>query len=189
MTDPFGKEPDLVDPDPGQPRIDPRGEQFFRDNLETFMGIAVYKLRSPHDADDAVMIAVEAMHKKIERILAHPNPIALAMTILNHTIIDYMRVSARMNARECLVREVPATTYLMDLGRYDRLDRAMEALEATAPTQAACLVLYDLIGLSYTQIAHTLGVTPGAAKTNVSRGRKQLETLMLTELPKEKGDS
>ncbi|WP_037632861.1 RNA polymerase sigma factor [Streptomyces erythrochromogenes] len=189
MNDPFGRENDVLGPEPARPVLDPRGEDFIREHWDMFMGIATYSLRNPHDAEDAVMDAMVIMHRKIERILVHPKPLALALRILNHAIIDFLRRAARLSGNERPVAELPTTSYLMELGRYDRLDRAMEDLAAIAPLQAQCLQLYDLLGLSYAQIAQALGITETAAKTNASRARKRLETLMLTELPKEKGDS
>ncbi|MGW8488270.1 RNA polymerase sigma factor [Streptomyces sp. NPDC055886] len=188
MNDPFGKERDLVGPDPEPPGIDPRGEEFFREHLDTFRRIAIYRLRNPHDADDAVMNALLTMHSKIERIIAASNPIALAMKMLNDTITDYCRTSVRIKRNEQLVAEMPAVSYLMELGRYDELDRAMEELEIVAPLQAMCVQLHHLIGLPYNQVAESAGISVAAAKTNAYRGRKQLGR-MLKELPEEKGDS
>ncbi|TXR94514.1 sigma-70 family RNA polymerase sigma factor [Streptomyces sp. col6] len=189
MTDPFGRERDLVGPDPEPPKLDPRGEAFFRDHMETFMRIAAYRVRNPHDAEDAVMDAVVTMHRRIERILAASSPIALATKILGDAIKDHHRRSVRIATREHLVPELPSTSYFVELGRYDLLDRAMEELEVIAPQQALCVQLYDLVGLSYAQVAEIAESTESAARANVSRGRKHLTELMGTELPKEKGDS
>ncbi|KPL36274.1 RNA polymerase subunit sigma [Streptomyces anulatus] len=152
------------------------------------MRIAVYRLRNQHDAEDAVMNALLTMHSKIERIFAASNPIALATKMLNDTITDYCRTSVRITRNEQLFAEMPAVSYLMELGRYDQLDRAMEELEIVAPLQAMCVQLYHLIGLSYDQIAEIAEISVAAAKTNAYRGRRQLGS-MLTELPKERGDS
>ncbi|MFH8371436.1 sigma-70 family RNA polymerase sigma factor [Streptomyces sp. NPDC018031] len=188
MNDPSGKERDLVGPDPEPPGLAPRGEDFFREHMETFMRIATYRLRNHHDAQDAVMNAMLTMHRKIDRILAAENPIGLAIRMLQDSITDYHRRSVRIADHEHLVPELPAIANLAELGRHDQLDRAMEALEVIAPLQAQCLQLHDLIELPYSQVAEILGITENAAKTNACRGRKQLTELMLTELPKEKGD-
>jgi RNA polymerase sigma-70 factor (ECF subfamily) len=194
-NDPFGKEHDLVGPDAldtQPPGLDPRGEEFFREHLETFRRFAVYRLRNPHDADDAVMEAVLTMHRKIERILAADSPIKLAMKVLQDSITDYCRRSVRIADNERLVPEMPPGSHLhhlTELGRYDRLDRAMEELEVISPLQAQCVQLRDLLELSYAEIAEIVGSTENAAKTNVCRGRKHLTELMHADLPKEKGDS
>ncbi|WP_432029861.1 RNA polymerase sigma factor [Streptomyces sp. 1222.5] len=192
MNDPFGKERDLIDPDPEPPGLDPKGEKFFREHLESFRRYAAYRLRNPHDADDAVMNAVLTMHRKIERILVANSPIRLAMKILQDSITDYCRRSVRLADHERLVPEMPASshlTHLMELGRYDQLDRAMEELEVISPLQAQCVQMRDLVGMSYAQVAEIAGITENAAKTNVCRGRKHLTELMHAEPPKEKGDS
>lgn len=191
MNDPFGKEHDLVGPDREPFQIDPQGEIFFRDHMAIFMRIAMYRLRNLHDAEDAVMNAVLNMHCKIERIRAADNPSGLAIKMLRDSITDYSRRSLRRADREHLVPETPASSALMDLvelGRYDQLDRAMEALEVLSPLQAQCVQMHDLVGLPYAQVAEIVGITVSAAKTNAHRGRKQLMVL-LTDLAKEKGDS
>ncbi|MFH8439359.1 RNA polymerase sigma factor [Streptomyces sp. NPDC018007] len=152
------------------------------------MRIAVYRLRNQHDAEDAVMNAMLTMHSKIDRILGASNPIALATKILNDTITDYCRSSVRIARNEQPVAEMPTVSYLMDLGRHDPLDRAMEELEVVAPLQARCVQLHHLIGLSYDQVAKIADISVTAAKTNAHRGRRHLGR-MLEELPKEKGDS
>ncbi|MFD6275042.1 sigma-70 family RNA polymerase sigma factor [Streptomyces sp. NPDC060209] len=189
MNDPFGREHDVVGPDPGQQGLDPRGEEFFREYLDMFQRIANYRLRDRYDAEDALMEAMVTMHRRIERILTASNPIALALKMLNDAITDYYRRSMRIARNERLVAELPVVSYLEELGRYDQLDRAMEALEVTAPRQAQCVQMYDLMGLSYAQTAKILGISESAAKTAACRGRQQLTELMHTELPKEKGDS
>ncbi|MFB7600807.1 RNA polymerase sigma factor [Streptomyces sp. NPDC056160] len=188
MNDPFGKEHDLVGPDPEPSGIDPQGERFFREHMDLFMRIATYRLRNPHDAEDAVMNAVLNMHQKIERIRAAANPTGLAIKMLQDSITDYSRRSVRRSDCEHLVPQMPMSSYLMELGRYDRLDRAMEALETLSPLQAQCVQLHALGELPYAQVAEIVGITESTAKTNAFRGRKQLEQ-MLTELPEEKGDS
>ncbi|QNT98374.1 sigma-70 family RNA polymerase sigma factor (plasmid) [Streptomyces griseofuscus] len=188
MTDPFGKEHDLVGPDPEPIGIDPQGELFFQDHMDTFMRIALYRLRNLHDAEDAVMDAVLIMHRKIERIRAADNPTSLAIKILKNCITDYSRRSVRIADHEHLVPEMPTSSTLMELGRYDQLDRAMEALEVLSPLQAQCVQLHDLCELPYTEVAEIVDITVNAAKTNAHRGRKQLMVL-LTELAKEKGAS
>ncbi|MFD4543601.1 RNA polymerase sigma factor [Streptomyces bauhiniae] len=188
MTDPFGKEPDLVDPDPEPIEIDAHSDRFFREHLDTFMRLAVYRLRNRHDAEDAVMNAVVIMHRKIERIRAASNPKALAIKMLQDSITDYCRRSVRRAGHEHLVPDVPTSATLMELGRHDQLDRAMETLEVLAPLQAQCVQLHVVCELPYAQVATIVGITETAAKTNAHRGRKQLMEL-LKELAKEKGDS
>jgi len=189
MNDPSGKEPDLVGPDPEPFGIDPQGELFFREHMDTFMRIAMYRLRNLHDAEDAVMNAVLIMHRKIERIRVAAKPTALAIKMLQDSITDYSRRNVRRADYEHLVPEMPTSSYLMELGRYDQLDRAMEALEILSPVQAQCVQLHIVAGMPYAQVAEIVGITESAAKTNAFRGRKQLSDLMLTELAKEKGDS
>ncbi|MFG2717906.1 RNA polymerase sigma factor [Streptomyces sp. NPDC048416] len=190
MNDAPGQEYHLIEPDPERPALPPDFDSFFRRHKDEFLRIAQYRLRNLHDADDALMEAALVMHRKAERILAHPNPIALAHRILNNAIVDFYRRRVRISSRERSVAEPPDSAYLTELRGSDRLDRAVEYLRTIAPLQAQCLELHHLAELTYKEIARRLEITENAAKTNACKGKKKLETLMRTDLPDvEKGDS
>ncbi|MEV8529273.1 sigma-70 family RNA polymerase sigma factor [Streptomyces sp. NPDC052000] len=190
MNDASGQEHHLIEPDPERPALPADFDSFFRRHKDEFLRIAQYRLRNLHDADDALMEAALVMHRKAERILAHPNPIALAYKILNNAIIDFYRNRVRISAREHSVAEPPDSSYLTELRGSDQLDRAMEELRKIAPLQAQCLELHHLAELTYKEIALRLEISESAAKTNACKGKKKLEHLMLMDLPDmEKGDS
>src|SRR6267154_2768496 len=52
----------------------------------------------------------------------------------------------------------------------------LQALEALAPEYRAAVVLCDIEGLSYEEIAATLGVKLGTVRSRIHRGRAQLRT-------------
>lgn len=195
MTDTFGRGSELVNPEP-EPESQPQRvklptdfDAFFRGHKDTFFRIAVNRLHDPRDADEALSDAALVMYRKWERILAHPNPIALAHRILDNKITDFYRRTARTAGRERCLTERPDSSYLMDLRSSDRLDRALDELRRLAPTQAQCWEMHKLNGLTYAEIGTHLGITEGAAKTNGSKGHKRMKYL-LSELPDlEKGDS
>jgi RNA polymerase sigma-70 factor (ECF subfamily) len=53
-----------------------------------------------------------------------------------------------------------------------------QALEALAPEYRAAVVLCDIEGLSYEEIATTLGVKLGTVRSRIHRGRAQLRTAL-----------
>ncbi|MGW1659176.1 RNA polymerase sigma factor [Streptomyces atratus] len=195
MTDTSGRGYDLANPEPEPERqpepvkLPPDFDVFFRQNKDTFFRIAVNRLHDPRDADEALSDAAMVMYKKWERILAHPNPIALAHRILDNKLTDFYRRTARTAGREQCLAERPDSSYLMDLRSDDRLDRALEELRRLAPLQAQCWEMRKLHGMPHAVIGAHLGITEGAAKTNSSKGHKKMKCL-ITELPDvEKGDS
>ncbi|MEV8311833.1 sigma-70 family RNA polymerase sigma factor [Streptomyces flavidovirens] len=169
---------------------------FFAKHKEEFLRIAVRRLRNLHDADEALMDAGIQMCRKWPRIEAHPNPLALAHTILRTAITDFYRKRARHTSREVSIPGTSYTAYadtptvddILTLRGYDRLDRALDRLRARAPQQAECVRLRYLEDQTLDEIADQLSITKEAAKANIQKGRKNLQALM--DLPEPgKGDS
>jgi RNA polymerase sigma factor (sigma-70 family) len=64
-----------------------------------------------------------------------------------------------------------------------------QALEALAPEYRAAVVLCDIEGLSYEEIATTLGVKLGTVRSRIHRGRAQLRTALGHRRPRHPGSS
>jgi RNA polymerase sigma factor (sigma-70 family) len=62
-----------------------------------------------------------------------------------------------------------------------------QALEALAPEYRAAVVLCDIEGLSYEEIAATLGVKLGTVRSRIHRGRAQLRTALDHRRPRHPG--
>jgi RNA polymerase sigma factor (sigma-70 family) len=62
-----------------------------------------------------------------------------------------------------------------------------QALEALAPEYRAAVVLCDIEGLSYEEIATTLGVKLGTVRSRIHRGRAQLRTALGHRRPRHPG--
>jgi RNA polymerase sigma factor (sigma-70 family) len=62
-----------------------------------------------------------------------------------------------------------------------------QALEALAPEYRAAVVLCDIEGLSYEEIAATLGVKLGTVRSRIHRGRAQLRTALGHRRPRHPG--
>jgi RNA polymerase sigma factor (sigma-70 family) len=63
------------------------------------------------------------------------------------------------------------------------------ALEALAPEYRAAVVLCDIEGLSYEEIAVTLGVKLGTVRSRIHRGRAQLRAALDHRRPRRPGDT
>ena len=64
-----------------------------------------------------------------------------------------------------------------------------DALEALAPEYRAAVVLCDIEGLSYEEIAVTLGVKLGTVRSRIHRGRAQLRAALDHRRPRRPGDA
>ncbi|MFB9375562.1 RNA polymerase sigma factor SigE [Kineococcus gynurae] len=63
-------------------------------------------------------------------------------------------------------------------------DDVQSALDALAPDFRAVVVLCDIEGLSYEEIAATLGVKLGTVRSRIHRGRAQLRTALAHRAPR-----
>jgi RNA polymerase sigma-70 factor (ECF subfamily) len=61
------------------------------------------------------------------------------------------------------------------------------ALDALAPEYRAAVVLCDIEGLSYEEIAATLGVKLGTVRSRIHRGRAQLRSALVHRAPRTTG--
>src|ERR687896_922125 len=59
------------------------------------------------------------------------------------------------------------------------------ALDALAPEYRAAVVLCDIEGLSYEEIAATLGVKLGTVRSRIHRGRAQLRSALMHRAPRD----
>jgi RNA polymerase sigma factor (sigma-70 family) len=64
-----------------------------------------------------------------------------------------------------------------------------DALEALAPEYRAAVVLCDIEGLSYEEIAATLGVKLGTVRSRIHRGRAQLRAALDHRRPRRAGEA
>ncbi|GGZ20093.1 RNA polymerase sigma factor [Streptomyces nitrosporeus] len=178
---------------PERPRKQRSFTEFVADHHGEYMRSAMSRLRNLHDADEAVQIACVKLHAKWPVIEAHANPPALAMEIVNKSIIDYYRRRARLADREIptgsSLPRTPSADDLLELRGYDRLDAARAFLEGRAPKQAECVRLRYLEEKSIAEIAEYLKIAPNAVKTNIHLGLKTLQALMDLPVPGKGGDS
>jgi RNA polymerase sigma-70 factor (ECF subfamily) len=63
---------------------------------------------------------------------------------------------------------------------HDQGRRVMEGLSRVPPVFREAVVLRDLEGLSYEEIAEVLGVRVGTVRSRIARGREQLRILLET---------
>lgn len=167
------------------PGHDASFDRFFRHHKDLLLRYLVARTRTVFDADEVLMNAAIRMYRKWPYIEASPNPLGLARKIVHDQLLDHFRRQARTAGREILADDVQP--YVTDGGTvdellrqrgYDELDAAMAELERTAPVQARCIRLRYLEELETHEIAERTGSTPGAVRTNLSKGRQHLRRLL-----------
>jgi RNA polymerase sigma-70 factor, ECF subfamily len=95
--------------------------------------------------------------------------------LLMHAITDEFRRGRRFDAKVRVLREEPAFEVGSSLEDRDRLDRAFQRLSFDHRT---VLVLHHLQGLSVAEVADTLGIPVGTAKSRLHYAVDSMRALL-----------
>jgi len=113
-----------------------------------------------HDPPEAGIVSTEATAAYVEEFLPEDE-------------------ASRMASRE------PGPAQTFDDTHFD--DDVQKALDALPPDFRAAVVLCDIEGLSYEEIAATLGVKLGTVRSRIHRGRAQLRAALDHRRPRHLG--
>lgn len=152
-------------------------------HLGTLYNVALRLTREPADAEDLVQEAVLKAYRAWDRYERGTNCRAWLLTILRNTFInDYRKRSKRPEAVPFeKVEEVSIFEQVREgdpegafFGRIvdDHVRRAIDELPEEFRTP---VVLSDLEGLSYAEIAQVMGLPVGTVKSRLFRGRRRLQ--------------
>ena len=152
-------------------------------------GLCLRMLGSTHSAEDVTQETFLSAYRNIERCRGDAFRAWLLRIALN-ACTDELRRSRRR--RQVSLddpstgaspldlpdpAELPEEAALgSELGRH-----LQSALMALPPDQRAAVVLRDVQGFSYDEIAQTLRLSPGTVKSRLSRGRARLRDLLLQQ--------
>jgi len=156
-------------------------EQLLDDLRPTSFGIAYRMLGSVSEAEDVVQEALLRVHQSLEAGEQIASPRAFVATVTTRLAINELR-SARVR-REHYVGEWLPEPILTD-GRDDPATHAETAdslslallvlLESLSPEQRAVLLLHDVFGYGYPEIAEIVGKTEGNARQLATRARREV---------------
>ncbi len=73
--------------------------------------------------------------------------------------------------------EIPTAEVEMDIDKEDRKERINELLKVLNPEQRACIVLRNIEGLSYEEIARALEININTVRSRLKRAREKLLAL------------
>jgi RNA polymerase sigma-70 factor (ECF subfamily) len=168
-------------PDPsdtgGPPSRVPTWEEIARDHGR-FLYTVAYRLTGNHD--DAQDLVQEVL-LRVRRGLATFTPGSLEgwlSRITTNAFLDEVRRKKRRPLE--VVPELPDRLVGVDadpdevLGRSRLPADVQEAIRALPEDFRAAVVLCDVVGLDYAEIADSLGIPPGTVRSRIHRGRAQL---------------
>ena len=167
----------MTDPSAGDDDRVPTWEEVARDHGR-FLYTVAYRLTGNHD--DAQDLVQEVL-LRVRRGLATFTPGSLEgwlSRITTNAFLDEVRKRRRRPLE--VVPDLPEPLVGVD----DDLDAALaaqrlpdeiqDALRALPPDFRAAIVLCDVVGLDYAEIAATLDIPPGTVRSRIHRGRALL---------------
>jgi RNA polymerase sigma factor (sigma-70 family) len=153
-----------------RPRKDRAFERVYRQNVRHVYGYALAVLRRPEDAEDVTQATFLNAYRAFERG-EHPRPVNTWLIVIAHKLCDQR---ARQEAR------------LEEVAYEDQADEAVPEDDGPTPNdvrrglrrlpfdQRAALIMRELEGRSYAELAVTFGVTLGDVETLLFRARRAL---------------
>lgn len=158
-----------------------RFEQEVLVHLDALYSFALRLTRNPHDAEDLVSEAMVRAFDRWEQYELGTNARAWLFTILYHAFVNRRRAERREvhfpededgRAPFEVVGEADPEGAFYDSFIDEEVTRAIDALPEE---YRSAVVLSDVHGLRYAEIAQVLGVPDGTVKSRLFRGRRMLQ--------------
>ena len=148
--------------------------ELFREHGRTVYSLCLVLVRDAHEAEDAAQQAFLRAFESLRAGSTPWSPDAWLLTIARNECLDRLRKRAR-HPQAALERE-PATEGVEEVAeRNAALAELCAALDELPPRQRDALLLHELCGLSYVEIARMLDLSVPAVESLLFRGRRHLE--------------
>jgi RNA polymerase sigma-70 factor (ECF subfamily) len=164
-----------------------RFERIIMPHLGAGYNLARWLVRNEHDAEDVVQEAYLRALRSFDRYRGG-DPRSWVLTIVRNTCYTWLRrnrtaeVAPTADAADDCWEEIPADPAAEPEAQFIRdADRQLlrEALEALPAEFREALVLRELEGFSYKEIADIVNVPLGTVMSRLARARKQLQHFVL----------
>lgn len=148
--------------------------------------LCLYMLGNRHDAEDAAQDTFLKAYRGLNDFKPNASLYTWLYRIAVNTCIDYKRkplfdsLFRRSDTGEEVVIEHPSDSPSpeKDYESKQIQNALQEALRKLSPKLRAVIVLKEMEGLSYEEIADTLDISTGTVKSRISRARDELKILL-----------
>jgi RNA polymerase sigma-70 factor (ECF subfamily) len=158
-------------------------------HLDAAYNLARWLLRDPHDAEDAVQDACLRAFRAFDRFHGDDGR-AWLLTIVRHVCYSQLRRNNREPVVQTFEDEVHGSTH--DPAEANALawhevkgELLRQALERLPAEFREVIVLHDLEGLAYREIAAVAELPIGTVMSRLARARRKLQTELLALTAKE----
>jgi RNA polymerase sigma factor (sigma-70 family) len=146
-------------------------ERLYRKHVRDVYAFSLGILGNPDDAEDVTQTTFMNAYRALARGDGIDNPRAWLLKIAHNVCRQRFRTAARRPQEVGLAHEL-ADVFVED--EPPAADEIRAALKHLAFNQRTVLVLREIEGLSYAEIADTMGTTPSAVETLLFRARRAL---------------
>lgn len=155
-------------------------------------------LNDSHLAEDAVQEAFTRIAKHYSKISGE-NPVDsnrtknFVVVVTERAAIDIYRKRKKMLEQEVFTESMEETAYALDNNERLEDSRVYEAIHSLPKNYSEVLLLHYVNGFSCSEIADFLGMNENTVRTNLTRGKRQLEMmlsdLLVSEQPEKEGEN
>ena len=167
----------------------PTFEALMLPHLDAAYNLACWLLRDPHDAEDAVQEACLRAHRAFDRFRgADGRPWLLA--IVRNVCYTHLRQARREPEAVAFEEEIHGSTHdpaNVNAVAWREIKGGLlrEALEGLPAEYREVIVLHEIEGLAYREIAGVAGIPLGTVMSRLARARGKLQTELLRLTGKE----
>jgi len=174
--------------DAGENLSQPDFEQVFLPHLDSAYNLARWLLRNDQDAEDAVQEAYLRAHKAFSRFRGGDGK-AWFMTILRnvcYTMIKKLRAHETPEPFDEEIHQAAGEGEMQEAFRQKANAETLHAALEKLPDEfREIVVLHDLEGLAYKEIAAVVGIPIGTVMSRLARARGRLRTEIISAKARE----
>lgn len=170
-----------------QPEERIRFEQLVLPHLDSAANLARWLLRNSADAEDVVQEALLRSYRFFDRFRGGDARAWLLQIVRNscYSWLEKNRASELTTEFNEEIHNRPVATPEMQVAQADERQRLMLALDSLSPRFREVLVLRELEGCSYKEIAEITGIPIGTVMSTLARARECLRRTFATVTAKE----
>lgn len=169
-------------------------EELIKDYKKMAYNIALRVLRNKEDAEDISQEALIKVFKNISSFNMKSSFKVWMYRIVMNTCLDFKRkkniitysIDKPLESNESeITQDIPDDTYNPDIVIQNKLESQMlyDSIDSLDDDFRAVVVLRDIQGLSYKDIASILSCNEGTVKSRLNRARKKLREIITKKLP------